>query len=1766
MATKDYESYTFTNSNSENATTYYDLPTSQTETTYHKHYINIVPDAVNLQASLHVQSNTFTLKNSPNLADPTCFTFDEANCTITSLFGETPVISGKYLNKNTSANIAQLFGKYIGGSAMVHQAFMAHTYNEVGSATIKNKEASIGWIDSFSGDKYTYNEATREFKFVYIAILNDAACTGSRLITIQFAGQERWTKTWDDTFTYRINATGPVELHIGSAITDSDVSALSIVYDLSSTAPKRNGYVWGEVNASSVNGVKLKKVIASDLVEATPAGSDFILRIKTSYADADGNSVVLTYKPTVIGLSDTPFSAFQAPVTAYEPGNTINLKDIATNCKSWDSAILTYADGETISLSAVALEGGKSISASLTIEVDGVEKTITDSLEIKNLKTYANGKITLTIPTKYFGTLTYTYEIEVSEALAYAVKITGAKTDFFYGDTLVYGDDAKATLYDNSGKEISLADNSVSALLKQGLLKSDPKIASGSALTSTEDTTFDGATGQGIVTTTLQNANYHKYLIYVSYADSFELSQTNLGDVYVESGVSTSLADLLNGITAKYVYHENKASGTSTKDVELPSRALTFSESSIATTSDVSNKKITATATVGKQKLTEDISLNVYVRKFTGLEISHTATGNTYYTDRTNTFVIPSDLVIKKVYNDPTMSAVALTSDEMAKVQYRISSGKTSDPLEATSSTIPANQSTIYVTYELGDGTLLQGSYDISGDYQADSITAINFGKSFTYVLGNKPSAFKNSGDCVLVAHYASGYATGLDNDVFTDYYFVQKDGDNYTDYEKVIMASDEKFYVKSNGKYYEVGYESGVSITYSSPKGSISVSGYQQSYINLADKVDFSEVKAKVTYEGANSLANAELALDEGNVATASTYSLACDGLTAFDGTQTFSLTDSGIKVTKTFTISAKNRFSGDIITATFDVEVLSISNLNFTRLLISNPKTEYKVGESFLNETDATKLTLFYGDEGASITMTLKDVPTLISTDPSQGTTFTKTNDSMTVTVRLNSDATKYTTYTAKVSAASYSSTTLTHTLSVVLVPNGTATGVESLDSKNHYYYNANGLSVCGGYYVLVNSTYTTIGSDGSRVLKSGVSLKNIKIYGYLEDIFNISLSARVILFDDYVPPVSSESNITVKFPCYVDGNASKINNCHIAKLFGNNNAKNRLFVSGNPDFGNYDWHSGEVNEYVQSGETADANGDFTYFGDMGYCSYGQTDNDVLGYDHVSTDKMIVLLSKSSIEPTNYFRGAGTGVAIDGGGSTVYGVDGNSVSAEQFPCYTGNIGAGAMNRNSVINLNGDTLYLSSENTICGLDISGQVGDNQRISYSRSKYIDPELKGLDLSDALLWSDNRSAFLFTSEGAYMTNYESYVSDTGQYEWWKMDVKGARCAISLDDEIYFGCSDGSLYKLDKSIYYDCDKVFIEAGGTLYVSLSTLFSDDKIIYAENLNSEIDEGADYTFTMKPASLQSTLFRKCASLSNTKTANVDVYIDYETNSLQIVALDKNGKFDAERYNVLLEELAYEGNFYLNYRDNASVIEGVASSSLTEYYRAYRLIPLEDTEDRYSMVDADGNAVSLATKVTSNGSTSLVGLLTGANLCRPLDGEYEVYNLNKEDCSFKLKGNGRELDIVRYANQSLTSFTFASELHKHSAIKTYWIASPATLSGGVSYRKTLWAYTLTAFKEANDLEMCLATNEENLEAMKTLAFADSVPLGFNLKALSFSQVDFGKDNVPRKYTYFRPVSVPFACFGFRSEKAANSVLTTAQIVYSVPMMGRGNK
>lgn len=1767
MANKTYQVFTFNDEVTENAFTYYDLDINEKETQDHKHKI-IASASVDGQYSDSAKEIQLTLTGVPNLADPDKFNFDTANCKVTKFAGNTEINNELVrLNENTDSKVAQLFGildSYMGVDRRI--AFRV-TENLGGSGSKEYiRRHNIGAFDGV--EEYSYNESSRTLTFTYVGVSNSPAAYDTiSPFEVQFVGTETWVKQYDNTYSYYLYADECPTVYLGKKIELSELCNMAICYDVESSAPTRNGYPWPDGAETSAANIQYKKVEVADLVNKVAASDNFKIQVNLNMADSDGFNVVLTYDAEVVSLSETPFINFQPEVTAYAVGDTINLNSIATDCRKWENAVLTYTDGKTIALSEIELADNSSISATMSIKISGETKTNLRSLTIQNLVAYDDCQITLTIPTKHFGTLTYTYDVEITESLAFALVLNNVKTDFKYGEIAEYGEGATATLYDSLGNEIPVDDDSVSALLSSGVIKADQKILTRQALLSTSDVNLDGVTGQGIITTTLQNANYFKHLVYVSYCDNFELSQTNLGDFYVNKGEITSVLPIVNTVTGRYTYHHNTATEKDTEVVELAFGDMSVSALQLEANSNINNFQLTFSVTPDEtplQTLTKKVSFNVIINKLTGLSVEHEATGNTYYVGRSNTFVLPNDLTVKKVFNNPALAEVDLTAEEIVSLQFRTSEGRNSEALVPTVSTIPASQNVIYVTLELADGTILQGSYSIAGDYQQDVITSFTLDSGFDFTLGNKLSTYKNNGDLVLTAHYASGYTTTVTSDL---YFIVQGDGVDFLDYEKVIMESSElsTIYVKHNGSYYAVPTNGLINPIV--PTGHITFTNYQKTFVNKVDKIDFSEAVAVVTYEDTNSAATVEASLDSGNVATDSTFALALTGITDFDGSETFDLQEDGVTFSKTLTISVKNRFdTTQTITATVTLSVISISTLSFTRLVIRNPQTIYKVGDAFLNTKDNTVLHLYYEGSSAPIEVYLKDVPTIVGTDPSQGTVFTRTNDSMVVTVRLLSDPTKYTTYTARVVSFASENKVLTRNVVAIFVANNVTTGIEEFDREAHYYYDENKRLVASGRYVLVDSSYTTIASDGSRVLNAGISLQSITIYGWLEDLFHKGRNARVILFNDFIPPVSSEANIEVKYPCHVNGNADKINKCHIAKLFGNNNAKNRLFVSGNPDFGNCDWHSGAVNEYVQQGEVMDSNGDFTYFGDMDYCFYGQTDNNVMGYDHIATNKMIVLKSKSKVEPTNYFRSSSLTQAMDAGGNIVSSITGSTLYMESFPCDTGNIGAGAMNINSIVNLNGDTLYLSSDNRICGLNIAGQVGDSQRISTSRSYFIDPELKNLDLSDAVLWSDNESVFLFTKEATYASHIDTYDAESGQYEWFKIDAKGARCAISIDDEIFFGASDGSLYKMDKRIFYDCDKIFIESGGTLYVTLSTLFSDNKIIYANGINGEIDENANYTFTMLASNIRNSLFRKVASINNLPTAGTDLAIDYDSNTIKVVAIGVNGRFDGNKYSALLDELNQDGaKFYLNHADGDSAIVGAIGSPLTEYFRSYTLKPTESEEDAYKMVDANGNEVQLSRMVTSEGVVSRVSLLASAMLCRVLDGEYDVVDLNKADCSFKLQEHGRELDIVLYGTQNLASASFESELHKHTPVKSYFVAAPAVL-GGIEYRKTIWSWTLTAFKEANDLQVGAATNEENLDAMKTLAFADNVPIGKSFHHFSFEHFDFEKANVPRKYTYFRPLLVPFISFGFKSDKPENSILTETSIVYTIPLMGRGNR
>ena len=1567
-------------------------------------------------------------------------------------------------------------------------------------------------------------------------------------IELALAGEHRF-KTRTNTDNRYYIASGNLPVYAGKKITQADFS-LSLRNEITQKyyflSDFSDEVEQGELNSATKNDTLDHTISISELTDTYfPAtGGTYTYKVKTDFKE-DGNDVILI-GPSValVKFSSNPLSAYKPTVSQYGQGATILASALAADMLSTSNpnALITYTDGAKVHISELNVTTQP--TASIDLLLDGNQKKGLQTLTIEPGHYYADIKVNLSIG---IGGQTYTTSYPVTAADVYPARfvLSGQRLDFNVGDAFEYGANAVAHLYNADDEEISYPSNKVSELIALGALVADQSKI-GRAIQESDIT----GNGTSSLSLSLPSGFSKSWDVYVSYCDSLEFDPSTLPVLYVDKGVSTSVAELFENLNVRYDYNKHTSSGISNvTTIEAASFDYTPKVTGELTSDTTARYTVSVVPSeCPKQTLTGVIKGNVIVNRYTSLDVSAVILG-TYYDGREGKFQLPTNLnLIKKVWNNPSKEPEALSDTEQESLKYRLPGNEAS--YLSVGDTIGADVEAIVIELQIDSATTLSAQKKITRT--PDPIIGFEVKSQADFTLGNKASVLYENGVFELTAKFQSGEVEDFNDKSAITFHSFDAESEEYGD-EALVMTPDElaTLYVKHEGKYFSIATSSKLSAKV--PTGQIVIpNGARKSFKN-DEFVDYRSLSIEVTYPDCDKSVNQTLTLDEGNVATASTYSISNDKLTAFDGTKAFNLEFSGPSTSQTLTFKALNRFDNTVaITATLTVTVYQINAEDITRIEIKNPTAVYYIGQTFLNASDATEVTITLSD-GIATTVKLKDVPSLLTTEPKAGTSFTKLSDSTQVTVSVIGNENVFATYGISVLSAPSTATTIVHDIvAVLMLPTHPdfPKGIEGI-TTGHVYNDASGNMVCRGYYMLVDAQSTTIGESGARVLKSSAEPH---FYGYLEDCFNASLSARVILFKDYLPPVDGQSNIEVEFTCYVEGNADRINKCRIAKLFGNQNAKNRLFVSGNPDYPNCDWHSGEPGTDAE-------NGDFSYFGDMGYCYYGQTDNEIMGYDIVATDKIVALKSRSKIEPTNYFRTSSLVQAIDASGNTVNSIDNRTLYMEAFPLATGNIGEGALVMNGIVNLNGDTLFIASDNTIRGLDISGQVGDSQRVAYSRSEYIDPELKGLDLTHALLWTNNDKLLLCLDDRAYVTDYRTYNSETGQYEWFAIDVGGITALIDIDGVIYYGDAEGNLRRFEEGRYSDCEKIFVEAGGALATEVDDRFGAGLIAYDNSINQLLDEDGDYTFSAIAGTLQRRLFYRIGEISSEAGANVDFVIDYDKNVIRLVALGKDGKIDGERYSAILDELARGGRFYLNKATGDTSIQG--QGQLAEYYRAYTLKELDTLDREYKLIDADGNEVALSGKVVSGGSTITVKYLTRADLCKPLDGQYQVTDIDKGECTFRLTINGRPIRIVEYGEQNALVADFPSELHKHTPVKAYFITAPAML-GSLNHRKTIWAWTLTGYKERNDLEVCKATNERNLENMKSLFLAKDRPVGFDLNAFSFEAVDFEKSIVPRKHTYIRPISVPFLCFGFRSEKNAPSVLTAISIVYSTPLLGKG--
>lgn len=254
----------------------------------------------------------------------------------------------------------------------------------------------------------------------------------------------------------------------------------------------------------------------------------------------------------------------------------------------------------------------------------------------------------------------------------------------------------------------------------------------------------------------------------------------------------------------------------------------------------------------------------------------------------------------------------------------------------------------------------------------------------------------------------------------------------------------------------------------------------------------------------------------------------------------------------------------------------------------------------------------------------------------------------------------------------------------------------------------------------------------------------------------------------------PVTGEDNIEIEASRTVKGYADRINKCSIGARFGVNGDVDRLFLSGNPDYINYDWYSQKD--------------DPTYFPDTGYSVLGTNKSAIVGYTIIENR---IAVHKDDNEPDR----------------NIILRSGNLVDSEAaFPIYNTLKGPGAVARDSFAYLQNEPVFLTSSGiyAITASDINAE-----RYSQDRSYYLNGRLlKENGLQDACACVYNDMYWLVVNGHAYildglqslgLAKNEPY--SNRQYVGFYCTNIPARILFVKDGALWFGTSDGRVCRFN-----------------------------------------------------------------------------------------------------------------------------------------------------------------------------------------------------------------------------------------------------------------------------------------------------------------------------------------------------------------------------
>lgn len=306
------------------------------------------------------------------------------------------------------------------------------------------------------------------------------------------------------------------------------------------------------------------------------------------------------------------------------------------------------------------------------------------------------------------------------------------------------------------------------------------------------------------------------------------------------------------------------------------------------------------------------------------------------------------------------------------------------------------------------------------------------------------------------------------------------------------------------------------------------------------------------------------------------------------------------------------------------------------------------------------------------------------------------------------------------------------------------------------------------------------------------------------YTADLANGTVTFSAV----HVPIVTGQDNVEIDFTKTTAGYKDRIAKCTVSAIYGYN-ALNRVFISGNSDYKDYDWYS-EIY-------------DPTYFADTSYSIVGTADTAIMGYSKIG--EYLAIIKEDNAQDTTIFLRKG----------------GLSDSEIYFQTVQGVVGVGAVSKHCFYSLGDEPLFLTRRGIYA---VTSTLLSYERVVKNRSYRVDKKLCAEEnLKDAVACEWNGYYIVAVNGHAYVLDGR-HKSTTGKdseyaYEAYYWDNIPAVCFLSVAGELYFGTADGRVCKFNTDIegvyaYNDDgvyeDKRYVSGGNAIVCQWATPNDDD------------------------------------------------------------------------------------------------------------------------------------------------------------------------------------------------------------------------------------------------------------------------------------------------------------------------------------------------